>query len=131
MLFANSKDSLWTGIDSVDRERRKVFALIEELADKFDSFSSAGAVSADFAALQAQVSAEFAAEERLMRAKGYALYDAHKSEHERLLEQFRRMIDAYEDGACTLCGLNLRTCLETWLGDHFRNADPALSTLVN
>jgi len=131
MLFANSRDGLWTGSDSVDRERKRLFALIQELSDKFDSFASSGDVSRDFAALQAQISAEFAAEERLMRAKNYPLYDAHKSEHERLLKQFSQIIDAYEDGQCTVCGTNLRTCLEAWLGDHVRNADPALKTLIN
>jgi len=131
MLFANSKEKLWTGIDSVDSERRKLFALIDALVDKFDSFAAADAVAADFTALQVQVSAEFAAEERLMRSERYPLYRAHKGEHERLLEQLRQMIEAYEEGACMQCGSNLRTCMESWLGDHIRNADPALKSLVN
>lgn len=131
MFFTSSRAELWTGIECVDRERRKLFAMLDELSDKFDSFASARAVSRDFAALQLQISTEFAAEERLMRAKRYALYGAHKSEHERLLEQFSQMIEAYEEGACMLCGTNLRSCLETWLGDHVRNEDRALKTLVN
>jgi len=131
MLFANSTHELWTGIDSVDSERRKLFALIDALVDTFDSFAAASVVAADFAELDAQVMAEFAAEEQLMRAMEYPAYDAHKGEHERLLARFRLMIDAYEEGRCTLCGTNLRTCMESWLGDHIRNADPALKTLVN
>jgi len=131
MFFTNAKDGLWIGVDSIDRERRKLFALMEELFAKFDSFASAHIVSGDFAALAAQVSAEFAAEERLMRAKRYASYDAHKAEHERLLKQLREMIEAYEDGMCTVCGTTLRTCFETWLGNHVRNDDAALTALVN
>jgi len=131
MLFANSTHELWTGIDSVDSERRKLFALIDALIDTFDSFAAASDVAADFAELDAQVTAEFAAEEQFMRAVKYPAYNAHKAEHERLLAQFRLMIEAYEEGTCTLCGTNLRTCMESWLGDHIRNADTALKTLVN
>jgi hemerythrin len=76
------------------------------------------------------VSAHFALEERLMSEKNYAFYDAHKADHERLLDQIRRMMEAYEDGECADCGTNLRACLDTWLADHVRNADTALHTLA-
>ena len=131
MSLASLKEELRTGIDSLDYEHRKLVGVMEALCDSFDNAPSTGAVSDSFDVLYAQVSAHFAREERLMREKRYAFYDAHKTDHERLLEQIRHMMEAYEEGKCADCGMSLRTCLETWLADHVRNADTALRCLAD
>ncbi len=131
MSLASLKDELRTGIDSLDQEHCKLVGVMEELCDTFDNAPSTGAVSDLFDVLYAQVSAQFALEERLMREKKYAFYDSHKTDHERLLEQVRHMMEAYEEGKCADCGMSLRTCLETWLADHVRNADTALRSLAD
>jgi hemerythrin len=83
-----------------------------------------------FGALYAKASAHFALEERIMREKKYAFYDAHKADHERLLDQIRHMMEAYEDGMCTDCGTSLRACLEAWFAGHVADADTGLRTLA-
>lgn len=129
--LARLKDELRTGIDSVDRESRKLFAMIEELCDRFDSTASTSAVSGDFAALCAQAAAFFAAEERLLRQRNHAFYDAHKAEYGRLLRQICRMTEAYEDGSCAACGTDLRACFEAWLAGHVLNTHAAPRALAN
>ena len=131
MSLASLKDELRTGIDSLDYEHRTLVALMEELCESFDNAPSTGAVSDCFGMLYAKVSAHFALEERLMREKHHGSYAAHKVDHERLLEQIRNVIEAYEEGVCEDCGTSLRACLETWLWDHMRNADAALRTLAD
>ena len=131
MSLASLKDELRTGIGGLDYEHRKLVGIMEELCDSFDAAPSSGVVADCFGALYAQVSAHFALEERLMREKRYASYAAHKRDHERLLEQVRHMMEAYEEGKCADCGTSLRACLEAWLANHVRTADRALGTLTD
>ena len=131
MSLASLKDELRTGIDSLDHEHRQLIGVMEALCDSFDHAPSTGAVSDLFGVLYAQVSAHFALEERLMREKSHPFYDTHKADHERLLEQIRHMMEAYEDGKCADCGTTLRACLEAWLANHVRSADTALRTLAD
>lgn len=130
MSLASLKNELRTGIDSLDHEHRKLVGVMEALCDSFESTPFAGAVSNGFGMLYEQASARFALEERLMRAHDCTFYDTHKTDHERLLEQIRSMMEAYEEGKCEDCGTSLRACLETWLTDHVRNADAALCILA-
>ena len=103
---------------------------MEALCDSFDRAGSAAEVSDLFAALYAEASAHFALEESIMRGKKYASYDAHKADHERLLDKIRFMMEAYEDGMCTDCGTSLRACLEAWFASHVANADSGLRSLA-
>jgi len=130
MSLASLKEGLRTGIDSLDYEHRKLIGVMEALCDSFDRAESAHEVSDLFGALYAQASAHFALEESIMRGKKYAFYDAHKADHERLLDQIRRMMEAYENGMCTDCGTTLRACLEVWLAGHVADADTGLRTLA-
>jgi hemerythrin len=130
MSLTSLKDGLRTGIDSLDYEHRKLVGVMEALCDSFDRAESDREVSDLFGALYAEASAHFALEESIMREKKYAFYDAHKADHERLLDQIRFMMEAYEDGMCTDCGTSLRKCLETWFEGHVADADAALRSLA-
>jgi hemerythrin-like metal-binding protein len=130
MSLTSLKDGLKTGIDGLDYEHRKLVEVMEALCDSFDRAGSAGEVSDLFAALYTEASAHFALEESIMRGKKYAFYDAHKADHERLLDKVRIMMEAYEDGMCTDCGTSLRGCLETWFANHVADADTRLRSLA-
>lgn len=127
MSLSSLKDKLNTGIESLDYEHRKLVAVMEELCDSYDRDESS--VSELFGRLYAEVSAHFALEESIMREKKYASYDAHKADHEHLLDRIRFMMDAYENGLCADCGTNLRSCLEAWFAGHVADADMGLGTL--
>lgn len=63
-------------------------------------------------------------------AEGPALPNqAHKADHERLLEKMRTMMDAFEAGACETCGKTLDDCLTAWFRQHFQIEDPRFQTL--
>jgi len=130
MSLTSLKDALTTGIDSLDYEHRKLVGVMEALCDSFDRAESEHEVADLFGTLCAGTSAHFALEENIMREKKYAFYDAHKADHERLMNRIRDMMEAYENGACTDCGTSLRACLEEWFADHVTNEDTELHTLT-
>jgi hemerythrin len=131
MSLTSLKDGLKTGIDGLDYEHRKLVEVMETLCDSFDRAESTREVSDLFGAFYAEASAHFALEESLMREKKYALLEAHKADHERLLDQIRTMMEAYEAGMCTDCGTSLRACLEAWFAGHVANADAGLRALAD
>lgn len=130
MSLRSLKDELNTGIESLDFEHRELVGLMEALCDSFDRDEPAQKVSDGFGALYAGASAHFALEERLMRENKYPSYDDHKADHERLLDQIRFMMEAFEKGKCADCGTTLRDCLEAWLADHVKGADAELRALL-
>ncbi len=130
MSLTSLKEGLRTGIDGLDYEHRKLVESMEALCDSVDRAGSAREVTDLFAALYAGASAHFALEESIMREKKYAFYEAHKADHERLLDKIRFMMEAYEDGMCTDCGTSLRACLETWFAGHVADADTGLRSLA-
>jgi hemerythrin-like metal-binding protein len=129
MSFANLKDELKIGIESLDQEHRVLIGIMEELSNAFDSGVPALDVSDLFGELYDKASAHFALEERLMREKKYPLYKTHKADHRRLLDRVRDMMDAYEDGVCTKCDVNFSTCIESWFVTHVTEEDTGLRDL--
>ena len=130
MSLTSLKDGLRTGINGLDYEHRELVGMMEALCDSFDGAGPSSEVSDLFGALYAEASAHFALEESLMREKKYASYEAHKADHERLLERIRQMMEAYEDGMCEDCGTSLRGCLEAWFAGHVAKADAGLRSLA-
>lgn len=116
-------DAFETGIDYLDYEHRQLLELVNAVcADPRRAAGEAGVAEA-LGELHAKVCGHFALEEKLMRERKYALYELHKSQHERLLDEIRDMIEAYDNGACENCGKRLEDCLTAWFHKHFRFND--------
>jgi hemerythrin-like metal-binding protein len=129
MSLTSLKDNFRTGIKGLDYEHRKLVGVMEAICYNFERAAATGTVSGWFGELYAQVSAHFALEEALMRKERYVAFEAHKADHERLLDQIRTMMESYEDGKCADCGLSLRACLEAWFAGHAKEMDAGLRNL--
>jgi len=112
------------GTGGLDFEHRRLIGMLETLSDEFEH--SKASVSGWFGELYAETAAHFALEEGVMRRNGEAAYESHKADHERLLDQFRCIMEAYEAGQCHGCGLRLRVCLANWFSNHVRESEAPL-----
>ena len=129
MPLLDWKDEFETGIAYIDFEHRRLVALINKTCESLAKDSTAKEIAACLGELYAGVCAHFALEEKVMREKTYALYEVHKADHERLLEEMRYMMDAFEAGACETCGKTLDDCLTAWFRKHFQIEDPRFQTM--
>ena len=120
------KKSFEIGIKAVDHEHREMIDLINTLYKRLNKGASEAEVIQFLGEIHTKISAHFALEEKEMRAIGYHGYDAHKNEHEDLLDDIRDIMDRYEDGDYTDMTLKLTEQLESWFGDHFKSKDAML-----
>ena len=123
------KDEYSVGIEAVDYEHRQLIDLINRLYRALDASDARRSVPAFFGDLLAGISAHFALEEKFMREHGYTRLDAHKSDHERLLDELREIMEALEQSE-EVDAVELALRLDTWFSRHFRSHDAELHRAI-
>lgn len=125
MALIEWKDEYSVGVPAVDQEHRELIELINTLYDGMRLNEREPDVMAFLGEIYARIASHFALEELLMRRYGYAEYRDHKRDHERLLDEIRDIMDAYEDGKL-LDDDHLACRLDQWFSVHFRTKDARL-----
>ena len=142
------------GVAAVDHEHRELIGLVNEAHDRLMRPGGEEAVKDFLGEIFARISAHFALEEKILRARNYDRYDAHKiagsdfgpsqagpsrergedepqgwgehkADHERLLDEIRDIMDDYEDGEL-FSEERFAQQLNTWFAEHFRTHDARL-----
>ena len=125
MTLIRWKPSFSLGIPSVDHEHRELIGAINTVYDSMQANASPETIESCLEDIYADVASHFALEERHMREAVYEEYEAHKDEHEDLLDQIRDMMDLYEDDPES-GRLLLQQKLSDWFGIHFATFDARL-----
>jgi len=125
MKFLEWNAEFSVGVASVDHEHRQLIELIGGFQHKIQEDSSIDSKLEYLGEAYAQISAHFALEEKLMRDFQYERYQDHKSDHEKLLDQLRDIMDATEDDR-EIDNDALGAALETWFSGHFQDMDSHL-----
>jgi len=111
-----------TGIAEVDHEHQELVALINRLADDISAGVDKERIQAFLGEVFARIAAHFALEESVMRKHGYDEYEAHKAEHESLLDEIRDIMDEAEANYSE----SLSTTVADWFVGHFKTKDARL-----
>jgi hemerythrin len=112
-----------TGIAEVDHEHQELVALINRLADDISAGADKERIQAFLGEVFARIAAHFALEESVMRKHGYDEYEAHKAEHENLLDEIRDIMDEADEA--DFSG-SLSATVGDWFVGHFRTKDARL-----
>ncbi|MBI3569755.1 MAG: hemerythrin family protein [Gammaproteobacteria bacterium] len=113
------------GVAAVDHEHRELIGLVNETHDRLMRPGDEAAVMDFLGEIYARISAHFALEENIMRARNYDQFDAHKADHERLLDEIRDIMDDYEDDEY-FDEEQFAQQLKTWFAEHFGTHDTRL-----
>jgi hemerythrin len=124
MALLQWKDQYSVGIDAVDHEHKELITLINRLHNELMAKSEKLSIDAFFGDLFAGISAHFALEERFMREHRYDQLGQHKTDHERLLDEIRDIMDDFEDNETASAELSRR--LDAWFSRHFETHDARL-----
>lgn len=125
MTLMKWKDEYALGIPAIDHEHKELIDLINQALESSTHDDSRDTVLDALGETYARISAHFALEEKLMREQEYDHYEDHKSDHERLLDEIRDIMDEYEDTS-RFSGESFAHALEHWFTDHFRLKDARL-----
>ncbi len=126
MALIDWKDEFAVGIPAVDHEHRELIGLINALhARMAEPNAPEDAVAAFLGEINARIGAHFALEEKVMRDRRYDQLAVHKTDHERLLDEIRDLMDRYEDDE-DFDEQALADRLTDWFAVHFRTHDGRL-----
>jgi hemerythrin-like metal-binding protein len=122
MTLLEWSDSYAIGIEEVDHEHRELIALINSLHASLGPDRSTAQVEAFLGEVLSDISAHFALEEKVMRARRYDALAEHKADHERLLDELRELMDDQAAGIA-LDDERFAARLSQWFGGHFATHD--------
>lgn len=129
MALIQWKDEYSLGVEDIDHEHRELIDLVREVFDCIASGHAREWTEALMGDLYAAISGHFALEEDIMRRSGYPEYDAHKADHEHLLDVLLELIDAVAGGA-PMDEERLGNEVNEWFARHFRTFDARLHGTV-
>ena len=130
MALVEWRDEFRVGIESVEHEHQALIGLINDLHARLQGSTEGEAVADFLGEIYAKISAHFALEERIMRARAYDQYDDHKADHERLLDGIRDIMDDHEAGAYFNYDEALSTHLRDWFTEHFKTKDARMHKML-
>ncbi len=113
------------GIPSVDHEHREMIGMINCIYDQIGHGANADAIERGLGEIHAGIAAHFALEERHMREAAYQEYEAHKEQHEQLLDEIRDLMDMMVESP-EAGRERLRKSLSDWFSVHFATFDARL-----
>ncbi len=127
MALIEWRDEFNTGDAGVDHEHRELVDLINELHGKLGKAGATRDEVEEFLGeINVQISTHFALEERVMRNASYPDYQAHKDNHEELLDDIRDIMISYDAGAYETFEATLTQHLNSWFTTHFSTFDAKL-----
>ncbi|HEY5775679.1 MAG TPA: hemerythrin family protein [Xanthomonadales bacterium] len=119
------KDEFCIGNAAVDQEHELLVAQINLLYDQLSLPMDTLTIENMLGDIQADISTHFALEELLMEEAGFAEYEEHRQDHERLLDQIHDLIFHFQEDPHTGKEL-LKRSLSDWFSHHFRGFDARL-----
>jgi hemerythrin-like metal-binding protein len=126
MALIEWREEFSIGIASVDYEHKGMIGMINQLHEEISATPSRDTVTDFLGEIHSLISAHFALEEREMLEMGYDAFEDHKDDHERLLDEIRDIMDAFEDDDSADYAEELGRRLEVWFTGHFKTQDARL-----
>ena len=111
-----------TGVVDVDHEHKQLVDLINQFHEEATAGASYPRIQDFLGEVFAKIAAHFALEESIMRKYAYDEYEAHKAEHEMLLDEIRDIMDVTTPNY----GEALSAAVRDWFVNHFKSKDARL-----
>ena len=117
------------GIASIDSHHQEMFDLVNEFYRHLMSGDGGKAAIGTLTKVCETINSHFAEEEALMSKHGYSAAAAHKAQHKAFLDKIAGVRSGVETNAPN-AGVQLFDYVSTWLQEHIRKDDKALSDFL-
>lgn len=116
------KDDYSVGIKSLDDDHKRLIFLLNQFKTAYDYDTSAEFERQALEQLVEYTRFHFSREEDMMQQAGYADYEGHKKQHERMIAQVEGFVGLYNrEGHASLNEVS--TYLTNWLINHINGTD--------
>jgi len=116
-------ETMRLGVPEVDFEHEALIDAINTLGELLQADDASDIIPSLLAEIHAQIEGHFALEEKIMRDQGFLGYEAHKEDHDRLLEQIRDIMSEAKTLDEPTLRADLAQKLNAWFSDHFKTLD--------
>jgi hemerythrin len=128
MAVIEWKDEFKTGISGVDYEHEELIKQINGIFEIDNKANDKEHISDLMGELYGSIAGHFVLEENMMEKYKYDQLAAHKSDHEKLLDELNELTEGFvESGSISESDLNEK--LTSWFVNHFRTHDARLHQL--
>ena len=128
--FFKWDDSLSVKVTEIDRQHKKLVALVNQLFDAMKGGQGDDVLEQILDELVNYTQSHFATEERLMKKFGYQNYDEHKQEHTALVKQVAELQEKFHKRKASLSS-DVFNFLKGWLVNHIKGTDKRYSSFFN
>ena len=130
MELIKLEDNLKLDIPEIDSQHETSIGLINLLHETILQGSDRAAQDELLSQLLEHTRTHFAYEEQLMSQYNYPGYEAHKSEHNRLMQHLVNLVERYENGELLLSFFVVLE-LKEWATVHIEKSDKPLGAFLN
>ena len=130
MELIKLEDNLNLNIPDIDSQHETLIGLINLLHETILQGSDRAAQDELLSQLLEHTRTHFAYEEQLMSQYNYPGYEAHKSEHNRLMQHLVNLVERYENGELLLSFFVVLE-LKEWATVHIEKSDKPLGAFLN
>ena len=123
------KDEYNVGIESIDKQHRKLVRLINQLTTAADYSTGVEFEQEALAELVDYTKTHFSYEEGLMKDYGYPDYEPHKAQHEEMIKEVNAVLAEYEKNSDSAMQ-NAAIFLKEWLINHINGTDQQYSAFL-
>ena len=118
-------DDFSVGNASIDQEHEALIAQINQINEQLSQPTDTETIESMLDVLQSDISTHFAVEELLMHEAGFAELEAHREDHEHLLDQIHDLIFHFNEDPEKGKELLINR-LSDWFSQHFKGFDARL-----
>ena len=130
MVLIKPEDCLRLGIPEIDSQHETLIRLINLLHEAMLQGADKSALGGHLSQLLEYTQTHFSYEEELMSRYNYPGYEAHKSEHNRLMQHLADLTERYNSGELLL-SFAVALELKGWAVVHIEKSDKPLGTFLN
>lgn len=124
--FLEWKEEYSVGIESIDRDHKKLISLINQLQTAVDYSTGEEFEREALDAALGYTKHHFSLEEKLMSENGYPDYEAHKAEHQKMIDKVNDLMTNYSNNPHDTLH-DAQVFLKEWLIHHINGTDQKYS----
>jgi hemerythrin len=131
MPFAEWSDEFSVGVEEIDREHKRLLALLNDLHDAVQAGSAHEVLGKVMDELLLYVSYHFAHEEELFLRTNYPGFERHRLQHRALTITVKEIYEDFQQSDSEALPSQVLQFLKNWLCEHIMGSDRAFGVYYN